>query len=93
MKAKYKLLVPEGTHHITVDSFSDLCTIKGIDPNKALKLRKRSYKKLAGDTAYPCIEIVAKRAKFTEPITEDTSSKSLTKAYVTDFLILNHLAP
>lgn len=86
MKAKYKLLVPEGTHHVTVDSFSDLCTIKGIGPKKASKPKKRSLVPLQMDrisTAYPAKKVVASWFNLKDlPPDVPISSQQSTIAYI-----------
>jgi hypothetical protein len=93
IKAKYKVLDTANNVHIIVDSFEAACAMKGVDPKKASKPKRRVNRKLANDYVYPYLYTIAVKAKFTKPLDDLASSKRLTQEYVKHFLTTNHLVP
>jgi hypothetical protein len=95
IKAKYKALASEQENlkalseqrdYVTVDSFSALCTLKGVDPKKVSKPKKRSFVAIQADrmcVSYPAKAVVASWFKL-NTLPEDTqvSSQESTILYI-----------
>lgn len=74
-------------------TFNELVSYKGLNPKTAGKSPRRRIRNLTSVYYYPILSDIAKEAKFTNPLDDLASSKSLTEKYVKHFLALNHIIP